>query len=351
MSGSTMRRGAKLTLGGVGIAICIPWLAHGLQNPNAPWLHTTPIVDDLVVLSAPAHKAQSGWAIQVGAYGHADAAGGQLTLLAQRQPDLLGSAMPIVEPVDLPGGKRLFRARFGIFSRQDADVLCDRLRNRGVACMVMADASAPQPPIAEAAVPAGTDASPIPPVNPSAATPPLARPAPVSQPAVQPVQVAKVDRIQTLDDTALADLRGGFFLAGGVQFDFGASVRTMVNGQLALQSTVQWTQGGLMVQHVAGPGTTPIPPSQLAELFGGNAGAQMGVTIPGQSGSTAVLTNLASGQIQNVLMNTANNQTATQNTDVLLTIYNLPQLQQLVSQQLLSARLASDAAAANLINR
>ena len=120
MSGGTMRRGAKLTLGGVVISICIPWLAHGLQNPDAPWLHATPIVDDLVVLSAPAEKAQPGWAIQVGAYGQADAAGGQLTLLAQRQSDLLGSATPIVEPVDLPGGKRLFRARFGTFSRLDA---------------------------------------------------------------------------------------------------------------------------------------------------------------------------------------------------------------------------------------
>ena len=347
MSGGTMRRGAKLTLGGVVIAICIPWLAHGLQNPDAPWLHATPIVDDLVVLSAPAEKAQPGWAIQVGAYGQADAASGQLTLLAQRQSDLLGSATPIVESVDLPGGKRLFRARFGTFSRLDADALCEQLRKRGVACMIMADASAPQPPIAEAAAPTGTDASPVPPASPLAATPPPVRPAPVAQ----PVQIAKADRIQALADTALADMRGGFFLAGGVQFDFGASVRTMVNGQLALQSTVQWTQGGLVVQHVAGPGTTPIPPSQLAELFGGNAGAQMGVTIPGQSGSTAVLTNLASGQIQNVLMNTANNQTATQNTDVLLTIYNLPQLQQQVSQQLLSARLANDAAAANMINR
>src|SRR6185312_9027980 len=234
-------------------------------------------------------------------------------------------ATPIVEPVDLPGGKRLFRARFGTFSRLDADALCGQLRKRGVACMIMADASAPQPPIAEAAAPTGTDASPVPPASPLAATPP-----PGPAPVAQPVQIAKADRIQALADTALADMRGGFFLAGGVQFDFGASVRTMVNGQLALQSTVQWTQGGLVVQHVAGPGTTPIPPSQLAELFGGNAGAQMGVTIPGQSGSTAVLTNLASGQIQNVLMNTANNQTATQNTDVLLTIYNLPQLQQQV---------------------
>src|SRR6185312_11146223 len=135
-------------------------------------------------------------------------------------------ATPIVEPVDLPGGKRLFRARFGTFSRLDADALCGQLRKRGVACMIMADASAPQPPIAEAAAPTGTDASPVPPASPLAATPPPARPAPVAQ----PVQIAKADRIQALADTALADMRGGFFLAGGVQFDFGASVRTMVNG-------------------------------------------------------------------------------------------------------------------------
>jgi hypothetical protein len=300
-----------------------------LQNPHAQWRNVVQVVDDRVVPLAPAENVGPGWAVQVGAYAQAESARGQLALLAQRQADLLAAAMPIVEPVDIPGGKRLFRARFGTFSRQDADALCVRLRARGLSCMIMAQAAIPQAPVSQA----------------------LVSEAPASQPAAPPVQLARADRVQALDDSALADMRGGFFLAGGAQFDFGASVRTMVNGQLALQSTVKWTQGGPMVQQAAGPGTTPIPPVQLAQLFGGNAGAQMGVSVPASSGSTAVLANVASGQIQNVLLNTASNQTVTQNTDVLLTIYNLPQLQQQIGQQLLSSRLANDMAAANMASR
>ncbi|MBN9590178.1 MAG: SPOR domain-containing protein [Alphaproteobacteria bacterium] len=335
MTGGTLRRGAKLGISGVAIAIAIPLLAQALQNPGAQWRRTVHLVDEIAVLTPPAQTVKAGWAVQVGAYGDAETAGARLAQMAAGQADLLASATAIVEPVDLPGGKRLYRARFGTFNRQDADGLCAGLRARGLTCVIMAQAPVSIAPAPEAAV----AQAPIP-EAPAPDAPPV--------PPVVPVQVAKADRIQALDDGALAGMRGGFFLAGGAQFDFGASVRTMVNGQLALQSNVQWTQGGAVVQQVVGPNAAPIAPAQLAQLFGGSDGAQMGVTVPAPSGSTAVLTNLASGQVQNVLLNTASNQTVSQNTDVLLTIYNLPQLQQQVGQQLLAVRLANEIAAANI---
>src|SRR5262249_5666635 len=52
----------------------------------------------------------------------------------------------------------------------------------------------------------------------------------------------------------LKDARGGFNV-GGVNFNFGASVQTLVNGQLALQTSVQWTPAGAVVSQVQGLGT------------------------------------------------------------------------------------------------
>ena len=49
-------------------------------------------------------------------------------------------------------------------------------------------------------------------------------------------------------------MRGGFFTAAGAQFDFGASITTMVNGQLALQTNLQWTAAGPVTQQLTGLG-------------------------------------------------------------------------------------------------
>jgi hypothetical protein len=294
-----------------------PLLAYGPEISSIVQ-HAVEITGAVSGPSASTEIAGGEWAIQIGAYAQAATAQEQLALVAARETDLLGGAAAAIVPVDLSGGRRLFRARFGSFTRQEAEDLCTQLRERDEACV-----SAEQSAAAESAV---TDTMP---------------PAPA-------VQVALAGP-KPLDDAALAEMRGGFFMAGGAQFDFGASVRTLVNGQLALESNVQWTAGGAVTQQVTGSGTVPIPSAQLAGLFGGSANPGMdGVTIPSPSGSTAVLTNLASGQVQNVLLNSASNQTVVQNTNVQLTVYNLPQLQQQARQQLLSMRLANDVIAAGL---
>ena len=53
----------------------------------------------------------------------------------------------------------------------------------------------------------------------------------------------------------LSQMRGGFFTAAGAQFDFGASVQTMVDGNLALLTNVQWTPAGAVTQQLQGLGS------------------------------------------------------------------------------------------------
>jgi hypothetical protein len=99
--------------------------------------------------------------------------------------------------------------------------------------------------------------------------------------AAASVQAAELDA--TLDDKAalsddeLADMRGGFLTAGGAQFDFGASIKTMVNGQVALQTSLQWTNTGAVTQQMAGLGQSIR--SQVNNVVASSL-AQAGIASP-----------------------------------------------------------------------
>lgn len=291
---------------------------------------------------------------------------------------------------------------------------------------------------------------------------------------------------RAVSNEELSQMRGGFFIAAGAQFDFGASVQTLVNGKLALLTNVQWTQAGAVTQQLQGLGTTvqaqvadkvatglanagiatpsssvqtgatanstpataaPMPATATATsaptssapaaaapatslatnapaatapalasapaasapaaaapatslatnspaapdtvaaapaaglaasapaasspaaaapaaaaapvTVAANAPAAggaspmvlTGVQIPGATGGlTQIFANIAGGQIQNVIMNSASGQDITQNTNITMTIYNFAAWQQQVSQNMLSGRLASDMLAASGIS-
>ena len=87
-----------------------------------------------------------------------------------------------------------------------------------------------------------------------------------------------LDSSRLVSNADLSDMRGGFFVAGGAQFDFGASIRTLVNGQLALQTNLSWTPAGSVVQQLAGLGT-----SIQAEVAGDLAKAGIGAPVSGPS--------------------------------------------------------------------
>jgi hypothetical protein len=88
-----------------------------------------------------------------------------------------------------------------------------------------------------------------------------------------------VDSSRQVSNDELAGMRGGFFTAAGAQFDFGASIRTMVNGQLALQTVLQWTPAGSVVTQLSGLGAS-IDAQVNASL------AKAGIGTANSSGAT-----------------------------------------------------------------
>lgn len=89
-----------------------------------------------------------------------------------------------------------------------------------------------------------------------------------------------VDELQTL--------RGGFEFAG-LKFDFAAQLRTFVDGRLALETLITYTDTGMVAQHqpALSPGTA-TPPSPATPPAGAEQPATS-VTAPGVTESVQLL--------------------------------------------------------------
>ncbi len=141
-----------------------------------------------------------------------------------------------------------------------------------------------------------------------------------------------------MTDRELGSVRGGYLSANGLNFGFGASVSTYVDGALALQSRLTVTDAGVLQSQTAGgaPNTTAFDPT-LSNALGGLTG--QGVTVAGGGGASTIVHSLTGDQILNVVLNSANNRTITQNTAVTLTLPAFNQLQQTTAAQQLNASL------------
>ncbi|MGZ5921592.1 MAG: SPOR domain-containing protein [Rhizomicrobium sp.] len=381
-----------------------------------------------------------GWAVQVGAFTDEPAAEAQLTRAAERAPDEISRAIRRVTPFAWNNGRMFYRARFGGLDAQTAQAACAVLNRHGETCFVVADQIArpdhatlveatpdPAPLVrhiesiviqAPATVPVGD----IIVADTVIADTVVAAPVKVAANTARPSLLSAASQV---NNDELSDMRGGFFTAAGAHFDFGASVQTMVNGQLALQTNVQWTPAGPAVQQLSGLGasiqaqvasnlakagigtaatnaaasaasnavsdaanaganaagnvastltaTPPQTPNAAAPATSNvtapeapattvtsitpptgtqptpvTVGGLSGIQIPGATGgSTQVFANVGAGQIQNIILNSASNQTITQNTNVMLTIYNFPVWQQQLMQNAVSSQLAHDILAAS----
>ncbi len=122
-----------------------------------------------------------------------------------------------------------------------------------------------------------------------------------------------------LSDQELAATRGGLMTPSGIEFGFGAVVRTYVDGQLALQTDLTWTDAGVV---------------ETSGLAGETA-----TVVPGVNGSTLIMHDIDAGRIASLVLNTADGRDIRQDTDIVL---NLPQLEQY------KADAATQALAANL---
>jgi predicted double-glycine peptidase len=132
-------------------------------------------------------------------------------------------------------------------------------------------------------------------------------------------------------DSELDDMRGGW-MVDGIQFNFGAVMQTMVNGQLAFQTQLTWTANGPQVTQMVG-GNVVKGTTTTGQITGLNL---QGFT-PDQvalmnNGATALIQKVTGGTVQNIVINTANGQNIQQSTQLQLTIPNLAQLQQAYQQ-------------------
>ncbi len=141
-----------------------------------------------------------------------------------------------------------------------------------------------------------------------------------------------------ISDEELGDLRGGFLDANGLAFDFGARVRTFVNGALALQTELVWTPAGAL-------STTSLS-DEVAGITG-PAGATIGQALSDAAASAGfttgavVVQRVQNGLPQNFVFNAASNQNIRQEIDVTIT---MPISQQLsIAQDQMGIHIGSDA--------
>ena len=143
----------------------------------------------------------------------------------------------------------------------------------------------------------------------------FAAPAPALAAPAEPFATATV-----LDDHALAEQRGGFTW-DGLQISLGATMRTYLNGELALQSTLSWTPEGASRSETVYGALTPAGADQLVAgmLTSGRISMNVGAAqvYLANDGQTA-LVQRTDGGIQNILVNTANNVDIRQQVDATL---------------------------------
>lgn len=147
-----------------------------------------------------------------------------------------------------------------------------------------------------------------------------------------------------LSDRELAAERGGLRLPTGMEVGFGASVRTFVDGALALETKLVWTDLGATQTQSAPPLATQ---GQTGQVTLAEGAAQLpGVALAGDGGTTVVLHELSAARISNIVVNTANNRDIRQEVQIDLVIPGLTQFQQAAVQERANMRMMEAVGAA-----
>ncbi|MEZ5972184.1 MAG: hypothetical protein R3C31_10290 [Hyphomonadaceae bacterium] len=148
--------------------------------------------------------------------------------------------------------------------------------------------------------------------------------------------------VMSVDD--LDANRGGFSF-GNLNFNFGATVTTLVNGVPALVTNITWTDVGALVDQTVGQvgqDISEMTPEQLEALGLNGLDGLSGVVIDDEAGVTALVHNVTQGTLQNIIINDATGRDLSQEVDVTLTLPGFEFIQREILTELFGIRIQDD---------
>ena len=128
----------------------------------------------------------------------------------------------------------------------------------------------------------------------------------------------------------LAEARAGYLHVDGLAFDFGAIVRTEVDGNLALETRLTWTPDGIAVDR------SPV------NFAGANLNQDGALTITDPKGYTAISNGLMDGKLQSVIVNSADNRDVSNSINVTLTLPGFEAVQNAIDFGRFTSQLNAD---------
>lgn len=129
-----------------------------------------------------------------------------------------------------------------------------------------------------------------------------------------------------------------------MSISFGADTQTFLNGQLALQTVVRWSDTGASTVTTSGGGVTPATLVQLQSQMG--RGLNIPASVAGNqvflanAGQTALIQGANQG-LQNILLNSAAGLNASQVTNATLSIGNYASFASALHSQALGNALSA----------
>ncbi len=155
--------------------------------------------------------------------------------------------------------------------------------------------------------------------------------------------------VEVMADEEMAELRGGLRVTDGLDIGFGAVITTFSNGVPVLQTQLNWTDSGAVVQRTygsLGQRIEDLPASARSVLGIEGLEDAGGVVILDSDGVTALMHNITDGALQNIIVNNANGRNLRQEVDVTLTLPNFEAMQGMFDIQRLGLKLDGDLTAA-----
>ncbi|MDG5488813.1 hypothetical protein NYR55_09305 [Sphingomonas sp. BGYR3] len=150
-----------------------------------------------------------------------------------------------------------------------------------------------------------------------------------------------LESIEPCDDATLDAQRGGFVI-GGMTISLGADMRTYLNGDLVMQTTVRWQDGGAQTERWVSAALTPATAEQLQTGFIETGTLRLSVgsqpVFLANAGQTALIQR-TDGGIQNIVLNTASATAMRQEMDVALDVTGYQPFGDVIGQASLAGNL------------